>query len=257
MCMNRRHLLPIGSALAAAGIIVTACSSGAASPAVSLPPLGSLTVPSIAIPSIAIPSVALPSNLPSIAIPSVALPSNLPSIAIPSIALPSGSFDIPSFDIPSFSFPSEDKDLEARLPNEINGVTLVKYSFKGATFLESGADNQQDLVDFLSALGKSPNDLSVAFAGDANGDLDLQLGAFRVAGADSNALLSAFVAATQKESPQDTVTQGNVGGKNVTQIVDPDDTESGTIYIYANGDTLFYVSSPDASLAAAGLTALP
>jgi hypothetical protein len=225
--MNRRHLLSIGSALTAAGIIVTACSSSTASPLPSLP-LASITVPSIAI-----PSIALPSNLPS-------------------IALPSGSFAIPSF-----SFPSEDKDLEGRLPNAINGVPLVKYSFKGATFLESGADNQQDLVDFLTSLGKSPNDLSVAFAGDANGQLDVQLGAFRVAGADSNALLAAFVAATQKESPQDTVSQGNVGGKNVTQIVDPSDTTSGTIYIYANGDTLFYVSSPDATLAASALQAMP
>jgi hypothetical protein len=241
--MNRRHLLPIGSALAAAGIIVAACSSGtASSPAVSLPPLGSA-----ALPSVALPSVALPSGLPSV-------PA---SIAIPSIPLPSGSFDVPSFDIPSFSFPSEDKDLEARLPSQVNGVTMVKYSFKGASFLESGADNQQDLKDFLSSLGKSPDDLSVAFAGDPNAQLDLQLGAFRVAGADSNALLSAFIAATQKQSPQDTVTQGNVGGKNVTQIVDPNDTESGTIYIYASGDTLFYVSSPDPALAAAGLTALP
>jgi hypothetical protein len=214
-----------------------------------------VAIPSVAIPSIpsiAIPSVALPANLPSAAIPSV--PG---SLTIPSIPLPSGSFEIPSFDIPSFSFPSEDKDLEARLPNEINGVTMVKYSFKGASFLQSGADNQQDLVDFLSSLGKSPDDLSVAFAGDGAGQLDLQLGAFRVAGADQNALLAAFIGATQKESPQDTVTQANVGGKNVTQIVDPDDTESGAIYIYASGDTLFYVSSPDPALAAAGLTALP
>jgi hypothetical protein len=234
--MNRRHLLSIGSALTAAGIIVTGCSSSAASPLPSLP--SPIAVPSIAIPSIAIPSIALPSNLPS--------------IALPSIALPSGSFAIPSF-----SFPSEDKDLEGRLPSQVNGVTMVKYSWKGSSFLASGADNQQDLVDFLTALGKSPNDLSVAFAGDPNAQLDLQLGAFRVAGADSTALLQAFVVATQKQSPQDTVTQGNVGGKNVTQIVDPTDTQSGTVYIYANGDTLFYVSSPDAALAGTALQAMP
>jgi hypothetical protein len=238
--MNRRALLSLGSALAAAGIVV-ACSGSAASP----------------LPSLGVPSNAASLALPSIAIPSVALPSSLPSVAIPSVSLPSGALPSGSFAIPSFSFPSEDKDLEGRLPNQINGVTLVKYSFKGSSFLESGADNQQDLVDFLNTLGKSPNDLSVAFAGDPNGTLDVQLGAFRVAGADSNALLQAFVVATQKQSPQDQVTQQNVGGKQVTQIVDPSDTSTGPIYVYANGDTLFYVSSHDAALAAAALQAMP
>jgi len=238
--MNRRALLSIGSALTAAAIVV-ACSGSAASP---LPSLGVPSVPA----SEAIPSIALP----SVALPSVALPSVPASVAIPSVALPSGSFEIPSF-----SFPSEDKDLEGRLPSQVNGVTLVKYSFKGSSFLASGADNQQDLVDFLTTLGKSPDDLSVAFAGDPNGALDVQLGAFRVAGADSNALLQAFIVATQKESPQDQVTQQNVGGKNVTQIVDPTDSDTGPIYIYANGDTLFYVSSKDAALAAAALQAMP
>ena len=60
---------------------------------------------------------------------SLALPSLPPaSLTVPSIALPSGSFALPSgsFAVPSFSFPSEDKDLEARLPNELNGVALKK-----------------------------------------------------------------------------------------------------------------------------------
>ncbi len=246
--MNRRQLLPVGAALAAVSFLVTACGSTAATPAPSLGLPGASAAPSLALPSIAIPSIAIP----SIAIPSIALPSGIviPSIAIPSI--PAGSFAIPSF-----SFPSEDKDLENRLPNEINGVTLVKYSFKGSSFLESGASNSQDLLDLLTTLGKTPADMSVAFAADPVGDLDVQIGAFKVSGADSNALLQGFVLATQKQSPEDVITQANVGGKNVTQIDDPQDTTSGSVYIYASGDTLFYVASPDAALAGAALLALP
>jgi hypothetical protein len=263
--MNRRSLASICSAVAAGSLFVAACSSTAATPAPTLGGLqtpGPTAAPSLAIPSIAIPSIAIPSvAIPSVSIPSIALPSGLPtaipSFAIPSLAIPSGSFDIPSFEIPSFSFPSEDKDLEARLPNQINGVTLIKYSFKGGDFIESGGASSKDLIDLLTALGKTPNDMSVAFAGDPNGALNVQIGAFKVAGADSNALLAAFVTATKQQSPNDVVTQGNVGGKNVTQITDPADTESGSVYIYSNGDVLFYVASPDATLAGTALQALP
>jgi hypothetical protein len=166
--------------------------------------------------------------------------------------VPSGSLAIPSF-----SFPSEDKDLENRLPSEINGVALTKYSFKGTTFLGSGASNSQDLIDLLSSLGKTPNDMSVAFAADQTGKLDVQIGAFKVAGADSNALLAAFVAATKSTTPGVQVTQANVGGKNVSQITDPTDTTTGAIYVYASGDVLFYVQSPDPALAGAAIQALP
>lgn len=235
--MISRHLWRLASAVAATSVFVVACSGSAATNAPSQP--AASAAPSLAVPSIVVPSLALPSIA-------------LPSVALPSVALPSGSFALPSF-----SFPSEDKDLENRLPSQINGVTLVKYSVKGTTFLASGSSNSQDLIDLLTALGKTPNDLSVAFAGDPSGGLDVQIGAFRVAGADSNALLTAFVAASQKSTPGQVVTQANVGGKNVTNIVDPADTSTSPTYVYGNGDVLFYVLTPDPALAATALQQLP
>jgi hypothetical protein len=253
--MNLRTLRGLGTAVTASALFVVACSGNAATTGPSTPAgAGQSAAPTLALPSLAIPSIAIPSiAIPSIAIPSIAIPTlAIPSIAIPSIALPSGSFDLPSF-----SFPSEDKDLEARLPNQINGVTLTKYSLKGSTFLESGTSNSQDLIDLLSGLGKSPNDMSVAFASDTSGTIDVQIGAFQIRGADSNALLNGFLAATKKETPEDVIATANVGGKNVTTIVDPTDTESGTVYVYVSGDVLFYVLSPDAAVAGSVLQALP
>jgi hypothetical protein len=226
MLMNLRSLVSIGAVAAVISLVAVACSSTASSPG-------------------AVPSIAVPTALPSIAIP---------SIAIPSIAIPSG---LGSFVIPSFSLPEGDKDLEARLPNQINGVTLTKVSFKGADFLNQGGGNDQTVLDFLTSLGKKPDDLSAAFASDPSGNLDVMVGAFRVAGADSNTLLTQFVNATKKDRPSDTVQQTNLGGKNVTQINDPTDTTTGSLYIYPNGDTLFYAQSSDPNLAAAGLQALP
>jgi hypothetical protein len=265
--MNRRHLIPFGTALGALSFVLAACGSAAPTNAPSTG-AGQSAGPSVALPSLAVPSVVVPSiALPSASAPPVSQPSgSVPPVPPASVALPSDSFALPSdsfalpsgsFALPSFSFPSEDKELENRLPNTINGVTLTKYSFKGSTFLGSGASNSKDLIDLLTSLGKTPDDMSVAFAADPTGDLDLQVGAFKVAGADSNALLAAFVAASKSTTPTDQVTQTNVGGKNVTQIVDPADTTTGAIYVYANGDVLYYVLSPDPALAGAAIQALP
>src|SRR5436190_14738716 len=147
------------------------------------------------------------------------------SAALPSIpvVLPSGSFALPSgsFVIPSFSFPSEDKELEARLPIAINGVTLTKYSWKGADFFKTGNPSSQNLQNLLTALGKSPADLSIAFASDPTGGLGTTIGAFKVSVADGNALLTGFLNAAKNETPADTFSQTSAGGKNVTQITNP------------------------------------
>lgn len=258
--MNRHFLLPFGAALGAISLVLGACGSSAPTVAPSTGAGASIALPSLAVPSVALPSVVLPSDAAApVAQPSGSVPPAPSASIVESSPLPSDSFALPSgsFALPSFSFPSEDKDLENRLPGEINGVALTKYSFKGTTFLGSGASNSQDLLDLLSSLGKTPDDMSVAFAADPAGDLDVQVGAFKVAGADSNALLAAFVDASQSTTPGTQVSQANVGGKNVTQIVDPSDTTTGAIYVYANGDVLYYVLSPDPALAAATLQALP
>lgn len=250
--MNTQTLRRLGFTVASTALLAAACGSAAttAAPTAGVgQPAGSSPAPTIALPLLALPTIAVP----TIAVPTIAPPSIvIPSFAIPSLTLPSGSFAIPSF-----AFPSEDKDLESRLPSQLNGIALTRYSFTGATFLRSGSANSQDLIDLLSSLGKTPADLSVAFASDTTGTLDVQMGAFRVAGADPNLLLAGFIAAARKSTPEDVITQVNAGGKNVTQIVDPTDTASGTVYIYASRDVLFYVLTPDTTLAGAALQALP
>ena len=149
--MNRRHMIPFGAALGALSFVLAACGSSAPTNAPSTgagQSAGPSVAPSLAVPSVAVPSIALPSaSGPPVSQPSGSVPPVPPA----SVALPSDSFALPSgsFALPSFSFPSEDKDLENRLPNAINGVTLTKYSFKGSTFLGSGASNSKDLLDLL------------------------------------------------------------------------------------------------------------
>jgi uncharacterized lipoprotein YbaY len=243
--MNRRSLLSVGSGLAAA-IALAACSSTSSTAAPGASAGVSLAIPSVAVPSLTVPSIALPSGLPS-SLPSIALPSGLPSIV-----LPSGSFAIPSV-----SFPSEDKDLEGRLPSQLNGVTLTKYSVKGSESFDQNDSASQELSTCLGSVGKTPNDFSAAFAGDLSQKLNIQIAAFRAAGADGGKLLSCLIDASKKDAPDAQITQASVGGKNVTEINDPSNTDQGLTYLYSNGDTIFFVQTPDSGLAGSALQEMP
>jgi len=230
--MTFRPLPRMTAALAALALVVGACGSSTPTPTAA---------PTAAPASIAVPSPAPASGA------TASQPAGSGAVADPSAPQA----------VPSFLLPSEDKDLEARLPSQVNGIPLSKYSFSGTSFLASGSSNAQDLIELLKSLGKTPADMSIAFASDAGGGLDVQIGAFRVAGAATDALLAAFLAATSKETPGSVMTSMNVGGKAVTQIVDPADATSPPVYVYAKGDILYYLLTPDAALAAAALQAMP
>ena len=197
---------------------------------------------------------------PGLATPPPAAPATpAPATAAPATAPPAGGAPgsaSPSFSIPSFSLPSADKDLEGRLPDAINGVKLLKLSFKGTDFLGSGNSSSKDLTDVLASLGKTPADLSIAVASDATGQLEMSLGAFRIAGADANTIITKFISASQKDSPDVKVSQANVGGKTVTQVDDPN-SSSGPSYFYSSGDTVFFVETVDPALAAAAIATFP
>ncbi len=64
-------------------------------------------------------------------------PRPQPSTAAAESTAPAASVALPSVAIPSFN---EDKDLEALLPATFGGVTLQKFSIKGAEFLGQSSD---------------------------------------------------------------------------------------------------------------------
>ena len=230
--MNCRASRP-GVVVAAFAMIVAACSGSSATVAPSSPPSVTSAAPSSAPP---VSSVGLP------------------SFAVPSFALPSGG----SFVIPSIGLPSQDKNLEARLPNSLNGVTLSKVSLTGDTILNGPASSSTaDIKTLLAGLGKTPSDFSEAIASDPTGALKVTLGALRIAGADGGAMLSAFLNASKNTSPNLQTSQAILGGKNVTVVTDPASSSVGSTYIYANGDTLFFAQTADPQLAAAAIAALP
>jgi hypothetical protein len=137
----------------------------------------------------------------------------------------------PTLVLPSFN---ADVDLEALLPDELGGLPTQKFSFAGADFLSNGGPETEDFQKVLTALGKSPADLSVAIAGSTIGQT---VGAYRIRGVDAAGLLPAFIAAFQQGDTGATVTDVSYGGKSVKKASSPTDE---TVYLYASGDVVFF-----------------
>jgi hypothetical protein len=193
------------------------------------------------IPSAAAPSVAASEATTSTA-PSEAVASTEPSVESSGSG---ASFAIPSFAIPSL--PSEAKDLEALLPDTLCGTKTTKLSMNGASFL-SGAGNE--FSGALSALGKSPSDVSVAVAGAA---ADCSAIVFRIAGVDQNALQSAILSTVQQATGT-TATQTSLGGKSVYLVTDANGTKS---YVYFKNDTIFIAETKTEADATTFMQGLP
>ena len=151
---------------------------------------------------------------------------------------------LPTLD-PEFSFalPSEDKELEALLPDEIAGGTVAKSSMAGASLVGSDTSG---ISKVLQGLKKTPDDLSAAF-GSGGG---VSVSAYRLKGVEASALLTAFIGLLSAEEAP-TVSDATIGGKAVKQVV----VSGQTMTVYTHDDVLFTIapigSGKDAAVAEA------
>ena len=146
---------------------------------------------------------------------------------------------------------NQDKALEGLLPDMVCDLKLTKFSLKGAEFLSTSTP---EFRDFLNRVNAKPEDISIASATDA--DHNLQIGALRVAGANSDQLKTEFRNAIEDSStaPID-LTEGTVGGKSVLTGFDPN--QEANVYFYVVNDVLFFVTTSDKTVAEAALQKLP
>lgn len=138
---------------------------------------------------------------------------------------------LPTFALPSFV---GDQELEDMLPDEIGGEDLTVLSMTGNEFLAGGGGEEMQAM--LTALGKLPADLSVAFGGT----MSVSIVAFRVKGVPASQILPALMTAFQEEVNA-TPAQVSFGSKSVTKFT-PTDASEGVSYVYAAGDTVFAVA---------------
>ncbi len=146
-----------------------------------------------------------PSSAASAAAPTTAATAAAPSEAAPSEAPPSQA--AASEPIPSFAFPSDDKELEAVIPDKICGATVQKLSLKGK---QATGDNEI-WPGILQALGKSVADVSAAAAFSTKPSCSVTI--IKINGADEGKLRELLQSEAAKAGI--TYTKVSVGGKDV------------------------------------------
>ncbi len=186
------------------------------------------------------------------------------AVATPSDTADTGdTADSPEPIVPSHTVPA----LEALLPTEVSGTTLVTESWTGDQKLEDDPMSQT-LTGYLGDIGKTQVDLQLAqaydpltnsdqtSASDQNTGLDLSIGVFRVVGStDAVGLRNNLIKAWQDAVPDLKVSSATIGGKGVVKgDFGPDAVDS---YWYITNGVVYDVETTDETLAAAALTKLP
>ena len=251
----------LAATLAVLALVAAGCGSSAAPPAPTLAPAptpaSTSQSPTTAPTQPGVAATAAPTEAPST--PSATEPPA--SVAPSDSASPASSAaataepttpPIPSFAIPSFT---TDAELEARLPDAYQGVTLKKLSFKGTNIVDSTTQSGKQLSALLQSLGKTPADLSFAVATDPARKLGVTFGAYRIKGAAAASWAPLLYQIAEEQSPGTATTDVNLGGKDVKRITAPKVTL--ITYAWAEGDILFIVSTATDALAGPAIAVMP
>jgi hypothetical protein len=138
-----------------------------------------------------------------------------------------------------------DPELEASMPTTLGGVALTIESQAGPDLMTKSAA----LDEFLASMGKTSADFTLASA-YSHGGLRAEVGAWRVKGTDTALLLPGFKTAVQASSTTRLAqTEEVLAGHLITRLGDPGQLTRGPIYVFARGDALLFVQTPDRALA--------
>ena len=110
------------------------------------------------------------------------------------------------------------------------------------------------MTSFLAKHGKRPSDLRFANAQTSSRTSPIELGVFQVRGLPGSALRQAIVESSRPAAPELKASTATLSGKPVTKLVYPGGQ---TLYLYANGDRVFYVGTQDEALAGTILAMFP
>ena len=170
--------------------------------------------------------------------------------------------------------------LEQTIPTQAGGLPLTVESVTGAGFTDANGNHkpglrcrwyegrglrcrdQQYLATVLAALGKSPQDVTIAVGYNETKSKEIEVQATRVSGVTGtqvrDAVLSVLRDAATKDKGTLNAATTTVGGKSVVMITNGSTYPLGLHrYLYANGDTFFDIRRADDAPAAEILQHLP
>ena len=170
----------------------------------------------------------------------------------PSATLPSGA---PS----GLALPHDDPELEARLPDEVDGTTLLKLSVGPVS--SAGNVGAEPVRALAREIGDGSGNFGLAFANDPTTASDparppWNIFALRVPGADSAELLEQYTGLTVADTPGSETDAVRLGEKDVVHITQPGNP-IGDVWIYTLDDTLFGVQAGSETDATGLLELLP
>lgn len=152
-------------------------------------------------------------------------------------------------------FSSEPNELAAILPTEVNGIA-IEYEYASGPDFGDGEEMDDESREFLERVGGDIDRMTSAFGFglDAEAGSFITIIAFRIPGADEEAMLEEFRASIADEESGFEFSEATVAGK---QVVAASSAEQGTTYLYANNDTLFAIGGTTPELAEAALSQIP
>jgi hypothetical protein len=144
--------------------------------------------------------------------------------------------------------PHADPDLEARLPDEVDGKTLTKLSVDPSS--QEDFPGAKSMIEVAKEIGNGTGDFGLAYAGDP--DAKFNLFALRVPGADPSKLATEFAQITYAETFGGKVEAATLNGRPVVHIIDPF-SEIGDVWFYVDDatETLLGVQAKTAAKASA------
>ena len=145
-------------------------------------------------------------------------------------------------------------ELEALLPTALDGTALQVQSWTGDTILTDDAWSTS-VTGFLTASGKTQQDLRVAQAFDPTQALDGSVGVYRLDGVAATAVRDALIAAWKVDFPDMVVSTVKLDGKDVTKADFGEDTIDS--YLFVRDDVVFDIETTDEAIAAAAVAGLP
>ena len=153
--------------------------------------------------------------------------------------------------MPTLPVPHVDPSLEALLPATAGGITLEKWSWTLATYIDSSQGGDRNLyAKWLVPFGLTTDKVDMGIATDITKTENLVVEAIRVPGIDSGTLTTSFAKTARDDGwPVSSVT---ILGKPLVKITDPAADAAGSAlsaaYIFAKGNVLYLIVTDDQQL---------
>jgi hypothetical protein len=173
-------------------------------------------------------------------------------LAVPSEAqspLPSSSPSAPSSSqAPSGGLPHDAPDLEARIPDSIDGAPLVKGSFGAPTWEQFGLEAAGQVAMIAQELGVDASAVEFAFANDPTASPLYNVFLIRVIGVPPEQVVELYGRLATEEQTGSTLDTVTLGGIEVSHLAAPANPV-GDVWFFAQDDAMVGIQTSDAAAA--------